>query len=126
MLPKLTATCDPSLSFSPQSRAGMLSRRPNTSRFASSHDVVYLDPSYIKHTRKTGAYSETLNYAEMVEILLNARFRWILSEYEDEIYAPLTIKFGEPVRIPVHKTMNDSNHYGGKRPEVVECIWRKF
>ena len=62
----------------------------------------------------------------MVEILLNARFRWVLSEYEDEIYAPLTSKFGEPVRITVRKTMNDSNHHGGKRPWGVECVWRNF
>jgi len=89
-------------------------------------DVVFLDPPYIKHGRKTGAYSETLNHREMVEILLNAPFHWLLSEYENEIYAPLTKKFGEPVRITVNKTMNDSNHHGGKRPKGVECIWRNF
>jgi hypothetical protein len=89
-------------------------------------DVVYFDPPYFKYARKTGAYSETLNYPEMVDILLNAPFRWVLSEYEDEIYAPLTDKFGEPVRIAVCKTMNDSNHHGGRRPEAVECIWRNF
>ena len=89
-------------------------------------DVVYLDPPYFKYARKTGAYSETLNYGEMVEILLSARFRWVLSEYEDEIYAPLTNRFGEPERIPVRKTMNDSNHHGGKRPWGVECVWRNF
>jgi hypothetical protein len=89
-------------------------------------DVVYLDPPYVKYARKTGAYSETLNHREMREILLKARFRWVLSEYEDEIYAPLTHRFGEPDRITVHKTMHDSNHHGGKRPKAVECIWRNF
>jgi site-specific DNA-adenine methylase len=88
--------------------------------------VVYLDPPYTKHARKTGAYSETLDHREMVEILLDASFRWALSEYENEIYAPLTRKFGEPVRIVVNKTMNDANHHGGKRPKAVECIWRNF
>jgi hypothetical protein len=62
----------------------------------------------------------------MVEILLDASFRRALSEYENEIYAPLTRKFGEPVRIVVNKTMNDSNHHGGNRPKAVECIWRNF
>lgn len=62
----------------------------------------------------------------MVGILRNARFRWALSEYEDEIYQPLTEKFGEPMKIGVRKTMNNSNHYGGKRPKAVECIWRNF
>jgi site-specific DNA-adenine methylase len=91
-----------------------------------SNDVAYLDPPYFEYGRKTGAYAETLDYQEMVGILLNARFRWVLSEYESEIYQPLTDKFGEPVKISVHKTMNDSNHHGGKRPEAVECIWRNF
>ena len=92
----------------------------------SLNDVVYLDPPYTKHARKTGAYSETLDHREMVEILLDASFRWALSEYENEIYAPLTRKFGERVRIVVNKTMNDANHHGGKRPKAVECIWRNF
>jgi site-specific DNA-adenine methylase len=87
-------------------------------------DVIFLDPPYVNYARKTGAYSETLNHKEMVEILLNAPFRWVLSEYENEIYQPLTEKFGEPVRVTVSKTMNNSNHYGGKRPKAVECIWR--
>ena len=89
-------------------------------------DVVFLDPPYADYGRKTGAYSETLDYREMVEILLDAPFRWVLSEYKNELYKPLTEKFGEPVEITVHKTMNDSNHYGGKRPKAVECIWRNF
>lgn len=89
-------------------------------------DVVYLDPPYFKYGRKVGAYSETLDHREMVEILLNAPFRWVLSEYEDEIYQPLTDKFGEPEKISVHKTMSDSNHHGGTRPKAVECIWRNF
>jgi site-specific DNA-adenine methylase len=91
-----------------------------------SNDVVYLDPPYVKYGRKTGAYSETLNHREMVEILLNAPYRWALSEYENEIYEPLTKKFGQPVRVIVRKTMNNSNHHGGKRPQAVECIWRNF
>jgi hypothetical protein len=62
----------------------------------------------------------------MVEILLTAPFRWILSEYENEMYQPLTNKFGEPIRIAVRKTMNNSNHHGGKRPKALECIWRNF
>lgn len=89
-------------------------------------DVVFLDPPYRKYGRKTGAYSETLDHREMVDILLTAPFSWVLSEYEDEIYTPLTEKFGEPRRIDVRKTMNNSNHHGGKRPKAVECIWRNF
>jgi site-specific DNA-adenine methylase len=92
----------------------------------SADDVIYLDPPYLTFGRKTGAYSETLDHREMVDLLLHARFRWVLSEYENEIYEPLTHKFGEPIRIAVSKTMNDSNHHGGKRPKAVECVWRNF
>jgi site-specific DNA-adenine methylase len=89
-------------------------------------DVLFLDPPYKNYGRKTGAYSESLNHEEMVQILMDAPFRWVLSEYEHEIYNPLTQKFGEPVRIVVRKTMSDSNHHGGRRPKAVECIWRNF
>lgn len=53
---------------------------------------------------------------EMVRLLLAAKFKWVLSEYENEIYEPL----GEPVlRIPVKNTM-------GRRRRAVECIWTNF
>jgi site-specific DNA-adenine methylase len=89
-------------------------------------DVVYLDPPYKDYGRKTGAYSETLNHEEMVDLLLTAPYRWLLSEYEHDIYEPLTRKFGEPVRIEVRKTMSASKDHGDKRPKAVECIWKNF
>ena len=92
----------------------------------SADDVVYLDPPYKDYGRKTGAYAETLDHEEMVDILLAARFRWVLSEYENEIYDPLTRKFGEPVRIEVRKTMSAAKHHDGKRPKAVECLWTNF
>jgi site-specific DNA-adenine methylase len=95
-------------------------------RECGPNDVLYLDPPYINYGRKTGAYSETLDHGEMVEILLNAPFRWTLSEYEHEIYQPLTRKFGEPVRIEVRKTMSASKDHGGKRIKAIECIWKNF
>lgn len=87
-------------------------------------DVVYLDPPYINFGRKTGAYTETLDHREMVEILLNAPFQWVLSEYEHKVYEPLTRKFGDPVRITVSRTMSASKDHGGRRPRAEECIWR--
>jgi site-specific DNA-adenine methylase len=91
-----------------------------------SGDVVYLDPPYKDYGRKTGAYSETLNHEEMVDLLLEAPYRWLLSEYEHDIYEPLTRKFGEPIRIEVRKTMSASKDHAGKRPRAVECIWRNL
>src|SRR5208282_2154988 len=80
-------------------------------------DVVYLDPPY--KDRKVTAYpNNTLNHGEMVEILLRARFQWMLSEYEHKIYMPLTEKFGEPLRITVPKDMGTVR--GGKREDAVE------
>ncbi len=86
-------------------------------------DAVYLDPPYVK--RKVSAYSaSTLNHADMVEILLRARFKWVLSEYEHEIYKPLTAQFGEPLRIKVPKDMGTVRD--GKREDAVECLWKNF
>jgi hypothetical protein len=70
-----------------------------------------------------GTYSDaTLDHRELVKLLLNAKFKWVLSEYWNPIYAPL----GEPIRIRVDKPMANSNHTDGKRKEGVECLWTNF
>ena len=51
-------------------------------------------------------------------------FKWVLSEYEHEIYQPLTEKFGEPIRIQVHKHMVRTKDK--KPPPAVECLWKNF
>jgi len=86
-------------------------------------DVVYLDPPY--KDRNVSAYpNDTLNHGEMIEILLRARFKWVLSEYEHPIYKPLTERFGEPERIDVTKDMGKVRD--GEREHEVECLWKKL
>jgi len=85
-------------------------------------DVVYLDPPY-KDASVTAYSDKTLDHGEMMQMLLNAKFKWVLSEYENEIYKPLTEKFGEPIRITVPKAMGISR---GQQPTAVECLWKNF
>lgn len=92
----------------------------------SSDDFAYIDPPYLG--AKVKSYTDkTLDHRELVEILLDAPFRWILSEYDKyPVYRPLTEKFGEPKRIEVQKVMDNSNHTQGKRKKVVECLWKNY
>jgi len=83
---------------------------------------VYLDPPY-KDASVTAYSDKTLDHGEMMQMLLNAKFKWVLSEYENEIYKPLTEKFGEPIRITVPKAMGISR---GQQPTAVECLWKNF
>jgi site-specific DNA-adenine methylase len=84
-------------------------------------DVVYLDPPY--RTAKVNYKPLTdEQYKEMVRALRRAKFRWLLSEYEEDIYRPL----GEPIRITVKKCTDNSNHTGAKRQDKVECLWSNF
>jgi DNA adenine methylase len=86
-------------------------------------DVVYLDPPYINANVK--AYTEkTLDHRQMVEILKNANFKWVLSEYEQPLYIEA---FGEPVlRIPVKRGMGKPNGGSKGQKEAVECFWTNF
>lgn len=85
-------------------------------------DMVYLDPPY--RLAEVSAYSPLPeeDYAEMIEILLEAKFKWALSEYDDPNYQPLTEKFGEPMRFEVRAQMTSN----GKREPRVECVWRNY
>lgn len=86
-------------------------------------DIVYLDPPYIDANVK--AYSDkTLDHREMVEILKKAKFKWVLSEYEQPLYIEA---FGEPaLRIPVKRSMGKPNGGSKGQKEAVECFWANF
>jgi site-specific DNA-adenine methylase len=90
-----------------------------------STDVVYFDPPY--KDANVSAYSyKTLDHSELVAALMNtwSGFRWVLSEYEHEIYRPLTAKFGEPIRIKTKKHMVRTRNK--QLPPAVECLWKNF
>lgn len=83
-------------------------------------DVVYCDPPYFNGNVK--AYdTKGINFPELVEILKNAKFKWVLSEYEEPLYVDA---FGEPVlRIPVKRGMGKPGGGSKGSKETVECFW---
>lgn len=102
-----------------------ITRLPYQKVLAACHedDVVFLDPPYKDANVK--AYSDkTVDYRGLVDNLLNAKFRWMLTEYNHKVYRPLTKKFGPPVKIRVQRTMTNIHQVG--RKWATECIWRNF
>jgi site-specific DNA-adenine methylase len=88
-------------------------------------DFAFVDPPYIGAQVKS--YNDkTLKHPELVDILLDAPFKWMLTEYDHPTYRPLTEKFGEPVRVEMQKVMHNSNYTQGKRQKVVECVWKNY
>jgi site-specific DNA-adenine methylase len=85
------------------------------------NDFAYFDPPY--RDCKVGSYkSGDIDHEELVEHLLRARYRWLLSEYENPIYA----KFGKPFwRRDVQLRSTNFRDDGGKGRRV-ECLWRNF
>ena len=85
-------------------------------------DVVYLDPPYM-HTDVRAYSGAKFDYGEMVGILKDAKFRWVLSEYEQPIYIAA---FDEPTRITVQSRMKKGQKPGGSLGRSVECLWKNF
>jgi site-specific DNA-adenine methylase len=76
------------------------------------NDTAYFDPPYINFDM--ASYSDRdLDHEELVELLLGAKFRWMLSEYEHPIYSRL----GSPCHAV--KVSNQG------RPRT-ECLWKNF
>jgi hypothetical protein len=82
------------------------------------------DPPYLNCDVR--AYKDsTLDHREMVGILLRAKFRWVLSEYENKEDHGLYRALGEPIRIPVLKALNHG-HNGWAKRLATECLWMNF
>jgi site-specific DNA-adenine methylase len=84
-------------------------------------DFGYFDPPYANC--KVGSYrADDLNHEELVEELLKAPYRWLLSEYEHPVYARL----GRPIwRKEVQLRTTNFRDDGGKGRRV-ECLWRNY
>jgi hypothetical protein len=80
------------------------------------------DPPYAG--RDTSAYQPLSDYGELIHLLLHANFKWILSEYPNTIYQPLTDRFGSPLTIQTYK--HGSRPVNGQRPKAVECLWANY
>ena len=80
------------------------------------------DPPYI-NCRVDDYGAETIDHKEMVDILLHARFPWVLSEYENKGGHGLYKVLGEPIRSPVANRMGT---WTGHAAHAVECLWSNF
>jgi len=84
-------------------------------------DFSYFDPPY--RGCKVGSYrADDINHEELVDELLGAPYKWLLSEYESPVYARL----GKPFwRKEVQLRTTNFRDDGGKGRRV-ECLWRNF
>lgn len=82
-----------------------------------SEDFAYFDSPYID--ANVGCYSATdLNHEEMVRVLEDAPFRWVLSEYEHPLYVS---RLGHPFfRTKVRRMATV------EQEDAEECLWRNF
>jgi site-specific DNA-adenine methylase len=83
-------------------------------------DFAYLDPPY-QNSNVRAYESADVDHAELIDILLSAKFRWAMSEYRNPIYLEA---FGEP-GWSQERTITYGK--GTHRPKRVatECLWTK-
>ena len=77
-------------------------------------DFAYFDPPYLD-CNVTAYRPSDLDHEELVQHLLEAPYRWILSEYDQPLYRNA---FGAPCLQPKATT-----RHGAPR---VECLWKNF
>jgi site-specific DNA-adenine methylase len=84
-------------------------------------DFVYFDPPY--RDCHVGSYrANDINHEELVEELLRAPYRWLLSEYDHPIYDRLGRPFWQKeVQLRTTNFRDD----GGKQRRT-ECLWRNY
>ena len=75
-------------------------------------DFCYIDPPYIDAEVGKAYQPGDLDHREMVEILVRAKFRWMLSEYDHPLYREA---FGEPILQQETETRHGKPRY--------ECVW---
>lgn len=90
-------------------------------------DFVFCDPPYVGANVRTYGWTLQQNI-EFRDILLNDKLKckWMLTEYPDDIYEPLTKKFGKPKKYRVRKSQSISRYTGGKRLSAIECVWGNY
>ncbi len=93
-------------------------------RFDSSDTIFYLDPPYIKSTRKSKeVYGNELtddDHKELVEILLKIKGQAILSGYDNEIYKKLEENGWEKIKFTINSIQS-----GNQREENIWSNLRK-
>jgi site-specific DNA-adenine methylase len=85
-------------------------------------DFAYLDPPY--RGVNAGSYSDQdLDHERMVALLKGAKFRWILSEYRNDLYSR---ELGEPFLTKRMPNRLRHPRQGGAKSYREECLWRNF
>jgi site-specific DNA-adenine methylase len=86
------------------------------------NDFALYDPPYLG-AKVHGYQPDDINYAELIDALKTARYRWILCGYLDEAYVRA---FGSPFWTKsVQLCATNFRHDGGKEMRT-ECLWRNF
>ena len=83
----------------------------------TEEDVVFLDPPY-PNSNVRSYTDDSVNYDELVETLLTARFRWMMCGY----LHPLLCRLGEPFWAKDVKLLCVRGEEEGR----TECLWSNF
>lgn len=88
----------------------------------TDQDAVYLDPPYFEADVR--AYKPgTVDFTYMINTLKTAKFRWVLSEFEQPMYLEA---FGQPcIKKDVQLASTNKKTRDGNERRI-ECIWKNF
>jgi site-specific DNA-adenine methylase len=80
-------------------------------------DFAYFDPPYIG--ARVGSYEPAdLDHEQLVTVLENAPFRWVLSEYAQDLYLS---RLGQPFHTAEMRLQGAAG-----QGRAVECLWKNF
>lgn len=97
--------------------------------FNSPEVFMYLDPPYVKETRKTrNVYAFEMDLADhedLVNLLLTCSAKIILSGYEHEVYKPLEANGWRKLEfyVPCYAVGYVRSYKGGGEVRCKECLW---
>jgi site-specific DNA-adenine methylase len=85
----------------------------------TEHDFVFFDPPYFGCDVRS--YPHDFDHMAMVKLLYRARFRWMLTEYDQSFYRKY---FGAPFMRKNVQLLGVNTQDGGPRRE--ECVWKNY
>jgi len=84
----------------------------------TKHDTVVFDPPYYECDVR--AYPNAFDHMAMVKLLCGAKFRWMLTEYDQDFYRKY---LGKPfLRLNVQLMGTNADKSLGERR--IECVWK--
>jgi site-specific DNA-adenine methylase len=85
-------------------------------------DFAYFDPPYIRAQVHSYRPSD-INHLELVDELKSAKYRWILSEYPNDLYLEA---FGPPFWTKDVQLCSTNFRDDAGKERRVECLWRNY